>query len=62
MRIMNAIAGMVGLAGPYDFLPLSSKTLQAIFAQPDLSKTQPITFARKDAPHVKDARGYYNHP
>ncbi len=53
----NAIAGMVGLAGPYDFLPLTSKTLQVIFAQPDLSKTQPITFARKDAPPMLLATG-----
>ena len=46
----RAIAGFVGLAGPYDFLPLSSKTLQMIFTAPDMAQTQPITFARADAP------------
>ena len=57
-----AISGMVGLAGPYDFLPLTSKTLQAIFAapdmaRPDLTTTQPIAFARKDAPPMLLATG-----
>jgi acetyl esterase/lipase len=52
-----AISGMVGLAGPYDFLPLTSKTLQAIFAVPDMAKTQPIAFARKDAPPMLLATG-----
>jgi acetyl esterase/lipase len=46
----TAIAAVVGLAGPYDFLPLTSKTLQTIFASPDLARTQPIAFARADAP------------
>ncbi len=54
---VSAISGMVGLAGPYDFLPLTSKTLQTIFAEPDMSKTQPITFARKDAPPMLLATG-----
>ena len=53
----SAIAGMVGLAGPYDFLPLTSTTLQSIFAQPDMARTQPITFARKDAPPMLLATG-----
>ena len=45
------LAGMVGLAGPYDFLPLESSTLKRIFAPAggDLSASQPITFARGDA-------------
>jgi len=53
----TAVSGMVGLAGPYDFLPLTSKTLQAIFTAPDMSKTQPIAFARKDAPPMLLATG-----
>ncbi|MBM3547492.1 MAG: alpha/beta hydrolase [Alphaproteobacteria bacterium] len=53
----TAISGAVGLAGPYDFLPLTSKTLQAIFAAPDMAKTQPITFARPDAPPMLLATG-----
>jgi acetyl esterase/lipase len=53
----SVIAGVVGLAGPYDFLPLSSRKLEAIFAAPDLARTQPITFARKDAPPMLLATG-----
>ncbi len=40
------IANTVGLAGPYDFLPLTDPVLQVIFGtEPDLARTQPITFA-----------------
>ena len=39
------IAGMVGLAGPYDFLPIKDPKLKVIFGPPArLSDTQPITF------------------
>ncbi len=45
------IAGTVGLAGPYDFLPLTSDRLRAIFAPPAQEiLAQPIHFARGDAP------------
>jgi len=45
------LLGMVGLAGPYDFLPLHSATLQEIFRPAAaLAETQPITFANSDAP------------
>ena len=46
-----AIAGVVGLAGPYDFLPLKSDVLKRIFAPAggDLSSSQPIRYARGDA-------------
>lgn len=48
----SAIAGMVGLAGPYDFLPLKSDVLKEIFAPAggDLMASQPISYARGDAP------------
>jgi len=40
-----AVKGFIGLAGPYDFLPLSSVTLREIFGFPDTSPaTQPIHF------------------
>jgi acetyl esterase/lipase len=43
--------GVVGLAGPYDFLPLTDPVLQVIFGtEPDLARTQPITFADGSAP------------
>ena len=47
----NVIKGVVGLAGPYDFLPLTTESSKIALGQwPDLTETQPITFARKDAP------------
>lgn len=36
-------AGTVGIAGPYDFLPLESAELKAIFGFPTPPSTQPIT-------------------
>ncbi len=47
----QALAGMVGLAGPYDFLPLQSDVLKRIFAPAggDLRSSQPIAYARPDA-------------
>jgi acetyl esterase/lipase len=45
------LAGVIGLAGAYDFLPLQGQTLQKIFAGPaDLRVTQPIAYARANAP------------
>ena len=45
------VTSTVGLAGPYDFLPLTDPVLQVIFGtEPDLARTQPITFANRTAP------------
>jgi acetyl esterase/lipase len=45
------IAGTVGLAGPYDFLPLTSPTLRTIFGPPaDWPRSQPINFVTPHAP------------
>jgi acetyl esterase/lipase len=45
------VAGSVGLAGPYDFLPLRDATLEAIFAPSgDLPRSQPIHFVHAEAP------------
>ncbi|MFM9673651.1 hypothetical protein, partial [Streptomyces galilaeus] len=38
------IAGLVGLAGPYDFLPIQDPIIKVIFASDQPEKTQPITF------------------
>lgn len=52
------IAGTIGLAGPYDFLPFHDPELQDIFAPAgDLRLSQPITFARGDAPPLLLATG-----
>ena len=47
----HGIRSFAGLAGPYDFLPFTSDASRAAFGQmPDPKPSQPITFARKDAP------------
>jgi acetyl esterase/lipase len=47
----SALRGFVGLAGPYDFLPIRSRTLQQIFGGADgIPQTQPVTFASAGAP------------
>lgn len=47
----ETIAGVAGISGPYDFLPLDSESTRAAFAAADdLDTTQPINFARADAP------------
>ncbi len=45
-----ALAGAIGIAGPYDFLPLTSPRLVEIFGRRDDPATQPITFARAPLP------------
>jgi len=48
---MSALRGAIGLAGPYDFLPLDTSATREAFGQaPDLQLTQPVHFARADAP------------
>jgi acetyl esterase/lipase len=48
----------VGLAGPYDFLPLTDPKLKIIFGtEPDLALTQPIAYADGTAPPVLLATG-----
>ncbi len=50
----EAVRGMVGLAGPYDFMPVQDKDLQDIFGgsgeRNTLLHTQPIYFANSDRP------------
>jgi acetyl esterase/lipase len=45
------IAGVIGLSGPYDFLPLLEQDVQDMFGPPPLyPESQPINFVRSDAP------------
>jgi acetyl esterase/lipase len=47
------LAGFIGLAGPYDFLPIKSRTLRTIFGGADRRETQPISFVTgKEAPSL----------
>jgi len=52
------LRGVIGLAGPYDFLPLHTEVLRAIFGPPEtLWQTQPIHFASPAAPPMFLAHG-----
>lgn len=58
------LAGTIGLAGPYDFLPLTSRRLQDIFGGASNPAAQPITFAQAPLPpvlllHGEDDRTVY---
>lgn len=45
------VKAVVGLSGAYDFYPFTTKrSIDAMAAYPDPQMTQPITFARADAP------------
>jgi acetyl esterase/lipase len=47
----NLLAGAIGLAGPYDFLPITGPTVRKIFAPGDDGPlTQPITYVDGHAP------------
>jgi acetyl esterase/lipase len=46
----NDLRGFIGLAGPYDFLPLHKPKLVEIFGGYDNSETQPINFVSAGAP------------
>ena len=47
----GSIRGAVGLAGPYDFLPFDVDATRNAFGHaPDSALTQPVHFARSDAP------------
>ena len=45
------VHGLIGLAGPYDFLPLTGQITRGVFGYPDTPiTTQPIHFAAPGAP------------
>ncbi len=46
------LAGVIGIAGPYDFLPLTSRRLVDIFGRPGRVDTQPITYAKAPLPRA----------
>ncbi|MGI9487202.1 MAG: alpha/beta hydrolase [Geminicoccaceae bacterium] len=47
---VECIEGFVGLAGPYDFLPIEDPVVKEIFAVDDLEATQPISHVNGRAP------------
>jgi len=46
------IAGLIGISGPYDFLPLKDEALKIIFGGADRPETQPISHVTPGAPPV----------
>ena len=47
------LAGWIGLAGPYDFLPMSNRFAQPVFFHPNSpAGTQPLDYAAKDSPRA----------
>lgn len=47
----DRLAGWIGLAGPYDFLPLEAADLRDMFGPPErFPRSQPVRFARAGAP------------
>ncbi|MBR0672448.1 alpha/beta hydrolase [Neoroseomonas soli] len=58
LRPVRALRGVVGLAGPYDFLPLRDPTLRAIFGEESAwPASQPINHVRPGAPPMLLATG-----
>lgn len=48
-----ALAGWIGLAGPYDFLPMTNVEAQPVFYHPDYpAGSQPIDYASRAAPRT----------
>jgi acetyl esterase/lipase len=58
LRPAAALRGVVGLAGPYDFLPLRDPTLRAIFGpESTWPESQPVNYAHPGAPPMLLATG-----
>ncbi|RAS35953.1 alpha/beta hydrolase [Paraburkholderia bryophila] len=51
------LSGVIGLAGPYDFLPLHDATLEDIFPRALRAASQPINFVQGDEPPMFLAAG-----
>jgi acetyl esterase/lipase len=49
----NALAGWIGLAGPYDFFPMTNVKAQPVFDHPNYpAGSQPFEYASKAAPRT----------
>lgn len=46
----GAVKAAVGLSGPYDFYPFTGRAVAAMGAWPKPAETQPLNYARSDAP------------
>lgn len=56
------LRGVVGLAGPYDFLPFTDEYLKVLFGPPaNFPHTQPINYVRPGAPPLLLMQGLRDH-
>jgi len=56
------IRGVVGLAGPYDFLPFTRPYMNDLFGPPDhFAASQPINYVRANAPPLLLMHGLQDH-
>lgn len=56
------LSGVVGLAGPYDFLPFTYPYMNDLFGPPaTYALSQPINYVRKDAPPLLLIHGLQDH-
>lgn len=54
--------GVIGLAGPYDFLPFTYPYMNDLFGPPEkYSESQPVNFVRADAPPLLLMHGLQDH-
>jgi acetyl esterase/lipase len=54
----SSLAGVIGISGPYDFLPLTDPTLKIIFGPEETwPRSQPINFVTSSAPPMLLATG-----
>jgi len=56
------LKGVVGLAGPYDFLPFTYPYMNDLFGPPErYSQSQPVNYVRADAPPLLLMQGLQDH-
>ncbi|MEJ7808691.1 MAG: alpha/beta hydrolase, partial [Telluria sp.] len=49
----SALRGWIGMAGPYDFMPIENTTMRPVFHFPDTpAASQPINHVSKDSPRA----------
>ncbi len=53
----GAVKAAVGLSGPYDFYPFTGRAIAAMGDWPNPIETQPLNYARKDAPPMMVVTG-----
>ena len=56
------ISGVIGLAGPYDFIPFTFPYMNDLFGPPErFAESQPVNYVRADAPPLLLIHGLQDH-